>query len=160
MELLPHEVLERNLQGALAIWVLQKPKWAPSWLQTSYNENLWQSLNPLSLKRSHVKDCKTPNACPAEKSQFVPVFVSYNHRLCFCLTSAIYTSICRHFIAENLYSRITKILMLPIVSVSQSVPPAKTQNGNMTRIECNRDSYRALYSQKPLILKKKRKKTK
>jgi hypothetical protein len=82
---LPHEVLERNLQGALAIWVLQKPKRAPSWLQTSYNENLWQSLNPLSLKRSHVKDCKTPNACPAEKAQFIPVFVSSNHRLCFAL---------------------------------------------------------------------------
>jgi hypothetical protein len=127
---LPHEVLERNLQGALAIWVLQKPKWAPSWLPTSYNENLWQSSNPLSLKRSHVKDCKTPNACPAEKSQFVPVFVSCNHRLCFALGSAIYTSICRHFIAENLYSRISKILMCQSVSSA-----SKNPKWNMTRIE-------------------------
>lgn len=40
--------------------------------------------------------------------------------------------------------------------VSQSVQPAKTQNGNMTSIECNRDSYGVLYPQKPLILKIKR----
>ncbi len=71
----------------------------------------------------------------------------------FCLSSAIYTSICHHFIAENLYSRITKILMLPIVSVS----PFSQQKPKMEH-ECNRDSYRVFYSQKPLILKQTKKK--